>query len=207
MDQVREKIKSDLPSIEGWCHVEKSLYMVDLIEKNNLNSYIELGVYCGRSLFPVALTMKHLHQNPLVIGVDSWNLTNTLQGTPDPQRDVHRDSWWSRLDHNGLYLYTINLMKKYGLDRTVQLYRTSSLDYVQFVDPQSIGMLHQDGNHSTEISLNEVNAYYDKVKIGGFWVFDDTDWSSTQPAQDKLVSYGYTCIHDASGWKVFERVR
>lgn len=207
MESVREIVKTNLNSIEGWCPLEKSMYMIDLIEQNQLDSYIELGVYCGRSLFPVALAMKHLVSNPHIVGVDSWNLTNTLQGIPDQQKDVHRDSWWSRLDHNKLYLYTIGVMKKFNVDRVVHLIRTSSLDYVQFVESKSISMLHQDSNHSTEISLGEVDAYYDKVKIGGFWVFDDTDWESTKPAQNKLELYGYTCIHDASIWKVYRRYK
>lgn len=206
MEEVRKIIQNDLPSIEGWCAVEKAMYMVDLVEKNNLDSYLELGVYCGRSLLPVALAMKCLHERPTIIGVDAWNLKSTLQGVPD-KTDSLRDDWWSRIDHNGLYLYTINILRKYGLERDVQLYRTPSADYVRFVDKDSLSMLHQDGNHSTEVSCQEVELYHDKVKVGGFWIFDDTNWESTKPAQNKLESYGYSCVYDANGWKAYQRLK
>ena len=179
--------------------------MIDLVEKNNIKSYVELGVYGGRSLLPVSLAMKAINTNPLIIGVDAWNLSNTKEGTADPTRDVHRDDWWSRIDHTFMYKYTIQLMMKYNLDN-VKLYRISSLDFHDMVEDKSLDMLHQDGNHSQEISCKEVELYHNKVRKGGFWIFDDTDFNSTKAAQTKLESYGYSCIHDAGGWKCYQRI-
>lgn len=210
MENVRKIIEKDLEKIEGWCSLDKAMFLIKLVEEYSVTSHLELGVYCGRSLLPVALAIKEVCSKKSIlsdiVGCDSWNLTYTTQGTPDPSRDALRDKWWSQIDHTGLFLYTINLMKKYDVHKNVRLIRLSSLEYAKCVDSNSLDMLHQDGNHSTEISLQEVELYYDKVKKGGLWVFDDTDFNSTKPAQLKLESYGYKCIHDKGSWKVYCRM-
>jgi len=80
-----------------------------------------------------------------------------------------------------------------------------SSDAVKIFDDHSIDFLHQDSNHSEEISCMEVELYHNKVKPGGTWVFDDTNWPTTKKAQDLLVSKGYTEVYDSGEWKVYLR--
>ena len=47
---------------------------------------------------------------------------------------------------------------------------------------------------------------YNKVKKNGFWVFDDTNWETTQKAQKLLESYGYKEIFDSGSWKIYRRI-
>lgn len=200
---IRTLIQQDLPHIEGWCSVEKALYMIDLVENNNVKSFIELGVFGGRSLLPVALAIKNGESNDSsIIGVDAWNVSESLEGT----NDINNALWWEKCDHNKMYEYTINLMIKYGLSNDVTLVRMSSIEYASNVLDSSIDMLHQDSNHSEEISCLEVELYNMKLKSGGLWIFDDTDWETTKLAQKSLEQKNYVCIHDAKSWKVYKKL-
>ena len=52
----------------------------------------------------------------------------------------------------------------------------------------------------------EVELYKNKVKPGGIWVFDDTNWETTKKAQSLLASRGYNEIYDSGTWKIYTRV-
>ena len=43
-----------MASIPGWCSEEKALLMMDIIKENKCQHCIEIGVFSGRSLFPIA---------------------------------------------------------------------------------------------------------------------------------------------------------
>jgi hypothetical protein len=70
---------------------------------------------------------------------------------------------------------------------------------------ESIDFLHQDSNHSEEISCEEVELYHSKVKPDGIWCFDDTDWSTTKKAQQLLLTKGYTEVYNAVSWKIYRK--
>jgi hypothetical protein len=94
------------------------------------------------------------------------------------------------------------------VDSVVDLWRCKSNEAVSKFEDQTIDILHQDSNHSEEISCEEVELYWNKVKPGCFWVFDDTDWPTTKKAQDLLLTKGYVVHHIPSDkkWTVFQRV-
>jgi hypothetical protein len=94
-----------------------------------------------------------------------------------------------------------------GLSEVTRLIRSKSSDAVSGFEANSISMLHQDSNHSEEVTVEEVNIWYDKVKIGGYWIFDDTDWPTTQVAQRLLLEKGYELVFTETDgkYKVFVR--
>ena len=87
-------------------------------------------------------------------------------------------------------------MIQYKCDN-VKLLRMKSIEAVKFFENESIDFLHQDSNHSEETSCMEVELYHSKVKRSGIWCFDDTDWPTTQKAQELLISKGYTEVYNA----------
>lgn len=203
MNTVKNIITNNLNDIHGWCPVEKAHYLIDLVQQCQAKAFVELGVFGGRSLLPVALAMKNLGNDEFIIGVDSWTVTPCLEGN----NDAANNDWWSAINYDNMYSYTIDLMKKYNLENSVKLYRTTSAQYAKYLGDNCLDMLHQDSNHSTEVTCNEVELYCKKVKVGGLWVFDDTDWPTTQQAQINLVAHGYELFYDAVKWKVFRRVK
>jgi hypothetical protein len=78
----------------------------------------------------------------------------------------------------------------------------SSLVINMFTDA-SIDVLHLDSNHSEEVTCNDVELYSNKIKKGGFWIFNDTDWSSTKKAQGMLIRRGFVEFFDGKSWKIF----
>lgn len=204
MEPIQNIINAELHTIHGWCTVEKSLFMAKLALENNVEKCVELGVFAGRSLLSVALAIKNNNnlKKRIVIGIDPWKVSNCLEG----ENDVENDIWWSSINLDEMYNNTVKLFEKHQLESIVKLIKSSSSDCVDLFDDETIDMLHQDSNHSQYISCLEVEKYHKKVRVGGFWIFDDTDWSTTLDAQNKLISSGYECIHDFTSWKVFKRM-
>lgn len=180
-------------SIEGWCTREKAIKMMEYIPENGVA--VELGVWGGRSLLPIAMKCSGT-----VYGIDAWDVDASLEG----KNDIANDEWWSKLNYNGMYNYAQNLMKTNGCTN-VKLIRMKSCDSIILFEDNSIDFLHQDSNHSEEVSCIEVELYHTKLKSGCYWCFDDTNWPTTKKAQDLLVSKGFTEIFDSGSWKIYRK--
>jgi hypothetical protein len=202
-------LPTNYESIEGWCTKEKALKLMEIInifptENASTTLIVELGVFGGKSLLPMAIVAKRKFQTAAsVIGIDAWSAPASLEGS----NDEANDDWWSKINYDDIYKYTTDLMIKYNVSDIVELWRNKSENVVDQFKDASIDLLHQDSNHSEEISTMEVNLYSPKIKRGGFWVFDDANWSTTKKAQDLLVSKGFKEIYaEKDGcWKVYRK--
>jgi hypothetical protein len=110
-------------SIEGWCTREKAIKMMEFIHEN-AGVAVELGVWGGRSLLPIAMKCKGS-----VFGIDAWNKEASLEG----KNDVANDEWWSNIDYNKIYTSTHNLMTKYNCNN-VKLLRMKSSEAVKLFE-------------------------------------------------------------------------
>jgi hypothetical protein len=203
MEDVEQTIRNDLSSIHGWCSVEKALYLAKLVSDNKLFRCVELGVFGGRSLLPIALAARTVTDASCIYGIDPFEKGASLEG----ENSDANDAWWSNIDYDEMHDYATCLLGprgKYKLN--VKLLRTTSEKAVTLFEDASLHLLHQDSNHSEEVSCKEVKLWHAKVMPNGYWVFDDTDWSTTQKAQRILQEeYGYRLVHDATTWRVFRR--
>jgi hypothetical protein len=181
-------------SIEGWCTREKAIKMMEYIPEYAAIA-VELGVWGGRSLLPIAFKCTGV-----VYGIDAWSVDASLEG----KNDRANDEWWKALDYNKMYNYTHSIINRYNCNN-VKLLRMKSIEAVRLFDDFSIDFLHQDSNHSEETSCIEVMEYHNKVKIGGIWCFDDTNWPTTKKAQDLLLTKGYTELFDHGEWKIYRK--
>jgi len=195
MDRVLRLVNSgEYEKIEGWCSREKAIAMASFIKSADF--CVELGVFGGKSLLPLALMTTNS-----VIGIDSWSKETSLEGV----NSIENDEWWSSVDYDYMYNYSLNLLKTYECTNA-RLIRAKSLDVVNDFEDESIDFLHQDSNHSEKISCSEVEAYHKKVKKNGLWVFDDTNWPTTQKAQKLLESFGFKQIYDSGNWKIYIKI-
>lgn len=198
MEQLLKLIRSgEYDKIEGWCTKEKALKMIEYISPRTMLC-VELGVFGGRSLLPIALANK----NGVTVGIDAWSANSSIDG----ENDDANDEWWKKIDYDGMFKYTIELLKRNGCSNT-KLLREESSKAVDRFKNNSIDFLHQDSNHSEKISCAEVELYKNKVKQGGIWVFDDTNWETTRKAQELLAGYGYIEIYDSGTWKIYKRMK
>ena len=150
------------------------------------------------------LASKKINPSSKVIGIDAWEAQASLEG----KNDKANDDWWSNINYTEMQMYTHLLMAQNGVDSIVELWKCKSRDCVAKFEDNSIDILHQDSNHSEEISCEEVELYCNKVKPNGYWVFDDTDWATTKKAQLSLLSKGYKIVQvgPEMKWTVFQRV-
>lgn len=83
-------------TVPGWCSSEKALLMMDVIKENKCQYCVEIGVFSGMSLLPIAKTLQYNGQGE-VFAIDAWNASEATKGfnTSDPNY-----TWWSQLDFN-----------------------------------------------------------------------------------------------------------
>ena len=102
-----------------------------------------------------------------------------------------------------MYNYTYNLFKE---NEAVSLRREKSEEAVLFFSNDSLDFIHQDSNHSEKISCDEVERWLPKLKVGGFWIADDTNWDTTRVAQQRLTMNGCEEIYDSGSWKIYKKI-
>ena len=202
IELVDRLINDALPKMEGWCTPEKARIMARLIAGVGPGCRaVELGVFGARALVAMGLAVKHcLGGVGTVDGIDPYSATASLEGT----NDRANQEWWQKVDYGAILQGARAAITRLDLDAIVHLRIARSQDVVQTYDANSLDVLHQDSNHSEEVSCYEVASWTPKMKPGGVWVFDDTNWSSTKAAQERLMGYhGYTLVEQHDTWGVF----
>lgn len=175
---------------------------MDVIKELKPSLCVELGVFAGRSLLPIALAAQQVDPNARVIGIDAWSTNAAIEGT----NDTRNADWWKTIDYANIRQYAEKVMWTNNV--RVGLWTTRSADAASRFEDNSIDFLHQDSNHSEEVTCEEVELYWNKVRKGGLWAFDDTNWPTTQKAQPLLLSKGYAEIYrepKEGAWKIYVR--
>ena len=194
-------IERIIPSLEGWCSIDKSKKMADWIVNHKPNKCVEIGVFAGRSLIAIALALKH-NQYGKIDGIDPWSAPAALEG----KNNIENDQWWGKIDFEHFYFYTINKVKEYGLTNQTAIIKAKSIDAVKNYEDCSLDLVHIDGNHSEETSVLDVNLWAPKVKNGGIIIFDDTDWETTKKAQNKIIELGFVLEGDYVTWRIYKKI-
>lgn len=195
-------LPSNYTSIHGWCTIEKANKLMEVVMSSDPTLSVELGVFGGRSLLPIAIMSKYMNPKSRVIGIDAWSTQASLEGINSKENE----EWWSEINYADIFEYTKTLMATNNVDDIVELWKDTSKNVASKFEDNSIDFLHQDSNHSEEVTCEEVELYWNKVKEGGYWVFDDTNWPTTKKAQDLLLLKGYTEDYSHNGeWKIYLR--
>lgn len=143
---------------EGWCNPLKARLLISLILMMTPQTVVEIGVFGGKSLIPIAYALKENGQGK-VIGIDSWNAEVAARGLHGPDRD-----WWLSLDYEGIFKNCQKQIIDSGLQSFVELRRISS-ENASLI--HSIDILNIDGNHSPESTYFDVVKWTECVRKGG----------------------------------------
>jgi hypothetical protein len=92
-DDLRVRVKDVVTRLPGWCPEEKALWMADHIVQNGYKTATELGVYAGRSVFPIALAIA-ANQGHAVYAVDAWDNAVATSASISERDDI----WWEDVD-------------------------------------------------------------------------------------------------------------
>jgi predicted O-methyltransferase YrrM len=201
LEEAYAAVDRVLPELPGWCSLEKGRRLTRLVVESKTLKCVELGVYGGRSLVALAYGCKVIGAGAHVDGIDPYEANASTEGT---HAEVDRQ-WWAGLDHEGIMRAALEAVEDLGLETYARIIRARSLDVASQYDPASIDVLHQDGNHSEEVSCAEVEAYAPKIAPFGYWVMDDIDWPTTREAQAKLVRRGFQLKETYGTWAIYRR--
>lgn len=165
----------------GWCSLDKATKLAELILEHKPNLIVEIGVFAGRSAVAMAMACQsigcgHVH------GIDPWTNAAALEGGTTPENDA----WWAKLDMKQIYRTCVSTAKTLGVEDWLTLIEKHDADVLKDFDEGSIDLIHLDSNHSEAVSVRSVRDWVPKLKSGGFFAMDDSDWATTARAVELL---------------------
>jgi predicted O-methyltransferase YrrM len=206
MKELFTKVEQVVNSMQhGWCSVEKACTLASAIIALRATNVLEIGVYSGRSLVPMALALQWVHQHHntrgLIVGIDAWDNTIAIEGMEGSHRQ-----WWGKLPMEQMYELCKSTLLQYNLVHYVQLIQGRSNDKAIMDRCHGVfDLVHIDGSHSEQASMFDVTYYGYKVREGGLLFLDDREWSSK--AYQTLPSIGYKELYQLDTGAVFQRVK
>jgi hypothetical protein len=136
-----------------------------------------------------------------VTGIDPWTVEAALEGT----NELVNNEWWGALDLEGIYRVAMATMVRHGVLPHWQMLRLKSKDAVKYFADGSVGLLHLDGNHSQEVSCDDLRLWVPKMAQGSLFIMDDVLWPSLQQAQQRLTEvHGAVLREDYIDWRVYQ---
>lgn len=162
-----------MDQLEGWCTKNKASILIDLVFMIRPNTIVEIGVWGGKSLIPMAQSLKEI-QKGKIYGIDPWDNLASIKGMEGANFE-----WWCKVDHNTILNGLIEKTFLFQLNNQIELIRSTS-ENAPIIN--NIDILHIDGNHSEEASMLDVKKWVPLVRKGGFIILDDMDWVTNESA-------------------------
>lgn len=194
-----------------WCTEEKAMTLAAMVLTLRPRKVVEIGVWTGASLVPMALAAKslgswtdpatHRPTHCTVIGIDPWDPVASAEN----QLPINA-KWWSEAPHGWAHEQTVERVLRFGVHEHVELQRMTS---DAFTPPPNIGLLHIDGNHGVQ-AIRDVHRYGLNVSPGGIVILDDFHWEggAVEEAGAQLEGMGFRPMYDidtVSFGRVFQR--
>jgi len=180
MKDLLTRIADVIPHMHGWCTIEKSNAMAKLIVETRPEIIVEIGVFGGRSLMPMAMACQY-NKFGKVYGIDPWTVDAALK---DVQEKANLD-WWAKVDYEAIYRDCLQRILDQQATSVATLFRTTS-EKASFLFDR-VDMLHIDGNHSEALSTQDVFLWLPKVPSGGHIWLDDIGGFATANAERLLM--------------------
>ncbi len=171
VQDLKHYISENLESFPGWCSQEKAFKLADWVIKTKPDIYVEIGVYAGKSIFPVAATMHYIKHGKIV-GIDAWDVDVCLDNF-DPIKDEESIECWANINFDHFRSVFEENIHSFGLSYLISVASVSSKRAVQILP--EIDFLHIDGNRKKNGTLEDLNLYLPKVKYLGIICLNDAD--------------------------------
>jgi predicted O-methyltransferase YrrM len=166
-------------TLEGWCSQEKSMLLYTLIREYKPTTAVEIGVYGGSSIIPIAAGLKD-NGFGAVYGIETWSGETAIKY----RTNIANDFWWMSINLEEIKERFLRFIVDHRLCDAVKLIECSSDVCSTLFD--KIDFLHIDGGHSAFGSTKDVVNYASRVPPGGIIVYDDINWSSTSAGLEVL---------------------
>jgi hypothetical protein len=190
--ELRQQIAATVDSIQldggGGASLLKSYLLADLIVAEPIKRVVEIGVYRGRLLLPLALVFRWCGSGEIV-GIDPYSAAAAVQNE-DHNADIDLRTWPNTVKWDALYEDVCQRISVLGLDGNCYLVRARSADVATRFPKGSIDLLHIDGNHDRIAVERDLALYLPRVaRPGGYIVLDDASWLSIRPVFDELRNH------------------
>ena len=168
LPQVKKNAIELMRQLDGWCSNEKACFLIDLIYKANPKIIVEIGVWGGKSLVPMAYALKCLEEG-VIYGIDPWTSEESVKWV---ENEVNKEFWGSA-NHETILKNLKEKIKHFGLSNQIQLIRSTSENASPIF---GIDMIHIDGNHSEYTCYLDVVKWVPLMNPGGWIILDDMTW-------------------------------
>lgn len=200
-EQVTQ-IYSDYDSrygVWGWCCLNKAGCLIDYIDEICESAEnpvcVEIGVFGGKSVLPVALELKR-HKKGKIYAIDPWTNSEASKGY-----DGINYEYWKQINLEYFYNIFTQSIKEFELHDYVEIIRKPSDEAPSFSD---INLLYIDGQHTIQ-AMKDAIKYASNVVNGGYCVLDDVEWGEVAGVPLYLQAIGFTLFHTIDGARVYKR--
>jgi len=203
---LQQQILKATHDLHGWCSNEKSLALSNLVLALRPQTIVEIGVWGGKSLIPMAMTAQSISNpsyHPRIIAIDPWAAAESVKG--QGEKDAN---WWGKeigqQHHEMVYQKFIGKLQELGLRELVQVVRLASNEYQP---RQPIELLHLDGNHGPQ-AFTDIRNYGPFIPVGGICVLDDLNWDggAVGKAAEWLKQNGFLELHPLGTGAVYQKI-
>jgi len=185
----------------GWCSLDKAGYIIDCIDKicNEKENpvCVEIGVYGGKSVVPVALELKR-HKKGIIHAIDPWTNEEATKGYDGPHLN-----FWGNLDLNLIYKIFLEIIGETSIQDYVNIIKKPSDDAPDF---DYIDYLYIDGQHTMQ-AFKDADKYATKIRPGGYCFIDDVNWGEleTNNLPKYIESLGFEYVHSVDACYVYKK--
>ena len=179
-EEARTLIGALPQTLAGWCSNAKSYMLYSLVRETKPTMAVEIGIYGGRSIVPIALALRD-NKAGEVTGIETWSAAASTKY----RTNISNDFSWSVADYGEVKRSFLRYVLDHGLDNVIRIVEASSDRAHLLLD--TIDFIHVDGGHSSFGAAQDIVTYVPKVRQGGIIVFDDIDWATTGPAVEILL--------------------
>ncbi|NQU20968.1 MAG: class I SAM-dependent methyltransferase [Candidatus Nealsonbacteria bacterium] len=195
----------DWSELPGWCDRAKAGWLTaavaQLAEQNPDFVGLEIGVFGGRSLTPIAAALGQ-HPQALLVGIDPWSAPVAIDGL----EGTEHEAFWGRQEMlDDAFVRCRQFIERYGLSRSCLLLPVTSARATELITGP-IDYLHIDGNHS-DGAAHDATFWVPRVRPGGLIVIDDTDGKKWPRVQEALavVRQSADLVHDGGDWQAWRK--
>lgn len=172
--------------IQGWFNY-KNLFTKAVKYYPDGSHFVEMGCWRGRSTVYLGVEIFNSNKNIKLDCVDTWK--GSIQHTNDPE-------FSKILETDGIYKEFLENIKP--INNIINIVRDTSVSAASNYSDNSIDFVFIDGSHDYESVLQDLHAWYPKIKINGAIAGHDYNWPSVKKAVNKFFSNkpGYRNLTD-----------
>ena len=206
MKNLQQLIPVNALDAGGRCGSQKGSVIMELVQKTNASLCVEIGVFKGSSLmYFIEALMK---TNGFVIGIDPYYIpafTNHILDTYT--RDIiYNVLFKEQTTLDKIHTDLIEIIKSTKLDKYAKVIKTTSENASSEFQPNSIDVLHIDGNHDEEFVTKDILLYLPLVKENGYIIMDDITWEGVKKSIQAHLILKCKLIKEFADFAVYQKI-